>query len=120
MFPPVFELAAQDAAVRALLGDPMRLYPFGEADQKTPVPYAVWQLVSGTPNNYLGERPDADAFTVQVDVYANKQVDVRAIAKALRDAFEGDAYVSSWNGEVREPETRRFRITFTVDFIAHR
>src|SRR5690554_6339966 len=106
MYPSVFELVSSDPNVTALLGSgPTRFYLFGEADQGTVLPYAVWQRVAGTPENYLGTLPDADSYTLQIDVYAHTATEARNVARALRDALEPHAYVTSWRGETREPET---------------
>ena len=120
MYPPLFELAAASATVKALIGNPPRLYPFGEAPQSVQKPYAVWQTVFGAPENYLGQVPDMDAYGVQVDVYGVSADSCRNVAKALRDAFEGSAHITAWNGEGREQETRDYRVGFTVEFVENR
>jgi hypothetical protein len=126
--PPIFALADASSAVRGYLkapGKALRFYLFGEADQLTVKPYAVWQTVGGSPENYINQRPDADDWSVQVDVYTdgpnNTGPEVaRNVAKALIESFEGAAYVTSYNGEYREAETRLYRFSFSVDFITHR
>lgn len=121
MYPPVFALAAADTAVKALLGeDPVRLFPFGKAPQRTPIPYAVWQTVSGSPANYLGNVPDADSYRVQVDVYGTSAEQVRNVAEALRDAYETSAYIVRWGGETIDNATEHDRYSFDVDFIVQR
>lgn len=116
MYPQIFELASAAAPVRSVLGNVPRLYPFGEAPQGVTLPYAVWQLTSGSPENYLGNLPDTDNFECQVDVYASTVDAARGVARALRDAFEGSAHITSWNGEGREADTRVYRYGFTVEF----
>lgn len=121
MNPPVYELASASSDVRALLGiKPFRLFLFGEAEERTQKPYAVWQTVYGTPENYLAGIPQLDSWGVQIDVYANKPDEARAVAQALRDAYEPEAYVVSWNGEFRERDTRLFRYSFTLEFMTTR
>ncbi|HBO3174931.1 DUF3168 domain-containing protein [Pseudomonas aeruginosa] len=121
MFPPIFEVCAASGAVTALIGtNPVRMYPFGQAPQGVVYPYAVWQLVTGIPENYLGDLPDADSYTVQIDVYADTGAAARNVAKALRDAIEPVAYVTSWRGESIDPETKRYRYSFDVDWIVQR
>lgn len=121
MVPPIFEMAAADPAATALLGSaPVRLYPFGEAPQGVTLPYAVWQLVSGAPENYLAGRPDIDGFTLQVDVYASTGASARAVGAALRDAVELTAHVTRWGGESRDTETGRYRLSFDVDWFVSR
>jgi hypothetical protein len=123
-YAPIYALAAASSTVVGLLKTgtgPLRFYLFGEADQKTERPYAVWQTVGGSPENYINQRPDSDDWSTQVDVYAkDSATQARNIAYALIDAFEGSAYVTSYNGEYREAETRLYRFSFTVDWITHR
>lgn len=117
MYPPIFSVCNADSAVLAALGPkPLRLYPFGEAPQGVATPYAVWQTISGAPENYLGQRPDMDQFTLQVDVYALDVDSARAAAEALRYAIEAVAHVVSYGGESRDPETKNYRYSFTVDW----
>lgn len=121
MNPPIFALAAASSAVTGLLGtDPVRFYLFGEAKQNTPKPYAVWQTVYGRPENFLSGTPDMDIWGVQVDAYGSSASEARNVARALRDAFETSAYVVGWNGEFREPDTRLYRYSFTVEFMTGR
>jgi hypothetical protein len=121
MNPPIFALASASADVTALLGlNPVRLYLFGEAEESTPKPYAVWQTVFGSPVNYLAGVPDDDSWGVQIDAYALTAEETRQVAMALRDAIEPYAYVVGWNGEFRERDTRLYRYSFTVEFITER
>lgn len=121
MFPPIFEVCAAAPAVTALLGSaPCRLYPFGAAPQGVLYPYAVWQSIGGAPGNYINQAPDVDAFALQVDVYADTGTSARAVAKALRDAIEPRAHITSWRGESTDPETKRKKYSFDVDWIVKR
>ncbi|MDZ3990375.1 DUF3168 domain-containing protein [Pseudomonas sp. Teo4] len=119
---PIFEVCSQDAGVTALLGAgaDLRLYSFGEAPDGVVKPYAVWQLVNGTPENYLAGRPDADGFTLQVDVYGATDTSSRQVREAIRDAIELRAYVTRWGGESRDPTTNNYRTSFDVDWIVRR
>ncbi|MBY5942769.1 DUF3168 domain-containing protein [Halomonas sp. DP5N14-9] len=121
MQPPIFTVCASDPEVTALLGtSPTRLYPWGEAPQGVPTPYAVWQVVTGAPENYLGSRPDIDGFTIQVDVYADTGSAATDVAEAIRDAIEDKAYVVRWGGQETDPDTGRRRISFDVDWLVPR
>ena len=116
-YPPVFATCAASSAVKALIGTaPTRLYLFGMAPQNVAYPYAVWQQVGGVPENYLGQAPDIDSFTTQIDVYANSQAEARAVADALRDAIEPVAHIVRWGAESQDPETKRWRSSFDVDW----
>ncbi|UJW24034.1 MULTISPECIES: DUF3168 domain-containing protein [Pseudomonas] len=118
MTPPIVQACLQSPAVTALLGagTGMRLYSFGEAEQGAAKPYAVWQVVSGSPENYLAGRPDVDNVTLQVDVYATTGDSARQVRDAIRDAIELDAYVTRWGVEGRDPETKNYRASFDVDW----
>lgn len=121
---PIYAVAKQSPDVLALLGGPEpRLYPWGWNDDGTlPVvyPYAVFQVVGGSPENYLEGRPDADGVTLQVDIYARTAASARAVQTALRDAIELDCYITSWRGESRDPDTKSYRIGFDCDWIVQR
>lgn len=123
MYPPVYELCNADAGVKALIPDGashIRLYSFGNAPQGVEKPYAVHQLVAGSPENYVNQRPDADGAIIQVDVYSDKATEVRPVAEALRDALEGGAHITSWRGEDRDPDTLNYKFSFDVSFITRR
>lgn len=121
MFPPIFQVSAADPAVTNLLGAaPVRLWPFGEAPEGAALPYAVWQLVSGSPENYLAGRPDMDGFTLQIDVYAATGASARSVGEALRDAIELRANITRWGGESKDKETGRYRLSFDVDWLTPR
>lgn len=118
---PVYQLATASPDVLALLGTtPTRFYPFGEAEEGVETPYAVWQLVYGSPYNLLGDAPREDSFGIQIDCYADTGDDASELSDALRESFEGDGYVVAFNGEWREADTRLFRVSFTVAFISAR
>lgn len=125
MLPKIFE-AVDVPAVRALLrasGGPTRFYLFGRAPQDVVKPYAVWRISGGQPENYVNQRPDYDAFTLQIDVFAlpsQGTTTVRAVASAIRDAIEDRAHVTGWIGEDVDPDTQNFRLTFLVDWWEHR
>lgn len=121
MIAPIFSVCSASAAVTALLGSsPVRIYAFGLNDDAVIYPYAVWQNVGGAPEMYLGTKPDFDSFSLQVDVYAETVASATAVAKALRDAIEPYAYITRWGDQDRDPETKRYRYSFDVDWIVKR
>ena len=115
MYAPIFAVCFADAAVGAALGTaPMRLYSFGQAPQGSTAAYATWQSIGGSPENYLGDRPDIDQFALQVDCWAATVSEVRAVAMALRDAIEPHAHITRWGGESHDAATGLFRYSFDV------
>ncbi|WP_459061855.1 tail completion protein gp17 [Stenotrophomonas sp. PSU-St15] len=121
MIPPIFPLCIASTAVRLAFGDaPTRVYPFGLIEKPPALPYAVWQTVGGSPENYLAQRPDVDALTTQVDVYAKDEASLVEGATALRDAFEPRGYITRWGSQVLDPETKLLRLSFDVDWLVPR
>ena len=121
MIAPVFAVCFKSEEAKSLLGaSPLRLYPFGMQDDRIVYPYAVWQNISGEPENYLAQRPDADSFTIQIDAYADTPDEVIAVAAALRNAIEPHAHIVRWGSQSRDSETKRYRYSFDVDWIVPR
>ena len=120
-YPPIFQVATGDPAVTALLGaNPTRLYLFGLAPDNPAGTYCVWQVINGNPDNYLAGRPDVESHELQVDVYAATASEARAAGQALEYAIELAASISGYNGENKDPETGRYRYSFSVDWIVRR
>jgi len=118
---PIFAVCAADAAVTTVLGiQPTRLYPFGEAPEGVVKPYAVWQLLTGSPDNYLSGRPDIDGYTLQVDVYATTASDARSVTQAITRAIELKANVTRWGGETKDSATKLYRSSFDIDWLVPR
>jgi hypothetical protein len=117
MTPPVFALLSTDFECLRLLGNnPIRAYPFGEAPQHVQLPYVTWQLISGVPENYMDCAPDIDSISTQIDIWAYSQGEASEVFSALRSALELDAHIVGVGIEGREPDTRIYRISLTVDF----
>lgn len=116
---PVYATCQASAAVKLVLGDPVRVFGFGEADDSV-LPYAVHQVAVGVTENTLADVPDMDNPTTQIDVYGETPAQVLAAADAIRGAVELVAYVSGWRGESKDPETKRFRVSFDVDWFTSR
>ncbi|MHC5644228.1 DUF3168 domain-containing protein [Escherichia coli] len=121
MIAPIFSVCASSSEVTALLGsNPVRIYPFGIQDDNVVYPYAVWQNINGSPENFLNQRPDADMYSLQVDIYADTPDEAIAVAQAMRNAIEVKANIVRWGNQTRDPETLRYRYSFDVDWIVNR
>ena len=122
VYPPLFATASVVSAVRAIFGtNPVRIYPIGDAPSKGEadyaVPYATFQTVAGSPENYLSGRPDAAEFREQVDVMAPSLTEARAGAKAIMEAVELVAQVASFNGNRRDPDSNLVVYSFDIAWI---
>lgn len=111
MIPPLFPLLS---GVTSLGSSPKRFYPHGEATQATLKPYATWQMVTATPENYLGERPDIDGTLIQVDVWATTQSSASSVADDIRNAFEPYMHMTSFGNTEKDASTGLFR--YRMDF----
>ena len=121
MLPLLFQIVVANPAVTALLGvNPTRCYPWGEVPQNCPKPYAVWQIISGNPENYLDSPTDMDGVSIQIDVYSDIAASTISVAKALRTAIESQATLTAFRQWPREPDTRLYRWQLDVDFFVER
>lgn len=117
MYPPIFETVSVDPDIQLTFGtNPIRVFPFGESPQNPSLPYAVWQVISGSPENCLDQVPNMDLFSLQIDVYSLTVDASRDGAMRLRDAIEPYAHVVSWRGESRDPDTLYYVSSFDVDW----
>ncbi len=118
---PVFSVCRQSQEVLDLIGDnPTRLYLFGLAPQSPTYPYAVWQVINGSPENYINQVPDIDDYTLQIDVYAKTASEARAVTGALRNAIEPHAHITRYRDETRDEDTMNYRNGFDVDWLVER
>lgn len=126
MYPPIFNVCNADAGVRALLlveaefGPELQIYPHGRAPQGVTYPYATWQVVAGSPENYLAGRPDMDGYTVQVNCYGKTGVEANKVAEAIRNAVELTAHIVSWRGDDTDPDTNTPFTSFDIDWLVNR
>lgn len=121
MTPQLFPIVANDKACKEHLGsNPVRFFPFGFADQNTPKPFAVWQVVSGSPLNPMTCPPDRDNYIVQVDVYSTEAKTALSAAAAIRRALERFCYVRHWREQKIDPETKDYRVSFDISFSQER
>lgn len=105
--PPLFTVCAANAGVTALLGvGTTRLYSFGDAPENVAKPYAVYQVLNGVPENYLGEPPDTDEWNIQIDIYATTGNSAEAVQTALRRALENVCHVTRLGRTGTEPSTK--------------
>lgn len=125
MTPSIF-YAVNVPAVQAVLKTgtgPLRFYMFGLAPKEKVYPYAVWAVTGGRPENYVQGAPDADNYSIQIDVYASPDQGPSVARNALekiQTAIESVAYVTSYLGEDRDPETLVWATGIVVDWIENR
>jgi hypothetical protein len=120
---PIYTVCKADAACQALLGDSdgeLRLYPFNLAPKDAALPYVTWQNVNGTPTNFIGDNPDSDAFSLQVNVWGVTTGEVIAVTQAIRDAIQEVCYIVRWGNQDRDAQSLAFGYDFDVDWLTYR
>lgn len=121
MFPRIFQTLKASSAVKAIVGtNPPRIYRHGDAPQDTERPFVTWFVVSGVPENNLSSLPTNDVYTVQIDCWHQTDSGVELLATAVRDAMESVCYMTAVVVNMREPETRLFRVGIQFDFVTNR
>lgn len=121
MLPPVFVTLKASPAVRNIVGtSPARIYRHGSAPQQTDKPYITWSLVAGTPENQLSGTPTVDRMTVQLDCWHQTDKGVEDMATAVRDAIEPFAHMTAMLVNLREPETKLYRMSLEFDWFNDR
>lgn len=121
MFPPVFATLKASQAVKNIVGvNPPRIFRHGSAPQRPdglPLsdPYVTWFLVVGTPENNLSDLPPVDRMTVQVDCWHQTDSGIETLAEAVRDAIEPVAHMTGIVVNLRETETKLYRIGMQFD-----
>jgi hypothetical protein len=118
MVAPIQRICAAAPAVTALLGaNPIRLYAFGEAPQNVAKPYAVWQVVSGSPLNFVSGEPSTDRYGLQVDVYADTGAEAEKVSMAIRRAIGPYCYITGFNLDSRDTTTKNYRKSFDAGWL---
>lgn len=120
MLPLVFPLLSAAAPVTALIGtNPVRAYRHGTAPQGVAAPYVTWSSPGGAPENTF-QGAVSDVFRVQLDCWSDDDTQVVTLASAVRAAIEPSAHLVGYVADERDPDTKRFRISFDFDFITTR
>lgn len=121
MLPDVFQTLKASAAVKDIVGtNPPRIYRHGNAPQDASRPYVVWFMVAVDPHNNLSDLPPGDRVLVQLDCYHQTDAGVVLLAQAVRDAIEPRAHMTGMPVNLREPDSRLFRIALTFDWFVDR
>lgn len=124
LYAPLYSRAMATPAAVALLADgkgSIRLWPFGEAPVAPPLPYVTWQNIGGDPANNVSDRPDADSFSIQVNVWAKTSAQLWAVATTLRDIMEVEGCtIVRWGNTEIDAQTKAFGYDFDADWITYR
>ncbi|MBB1060427.1 DUF3168 domain-containing protein [Marilutibacter spongiae] len=118
MFPPVYQTLRANATVLALVGESIGM----NMPAETPPPYVTWFIVTGQPHDTLSEAPQSDFTSVQIDCYSGPTAErtVRDLAEAVRAALDSAGVHNRVVVNLREPDTKFYRVGIEADFITQR
>lgn len=123
MFAPICR-TINTAAVRAIVGNPPRIYSSGLAPEGVTAPYITWFVVAGQPYDHLSGAPGADNDSIQIDCWTGPDDDQELVcinlARAVRDALDAAGQANRIIVNTRDPDTWLFRVGLQVDFIHNR
>lgn len=117
MLPPVFTWLKASSAVKTLIGNTPKAYRHGDAPQDVVAPYVTWAVVAGVPDNELSAVPVSDRYTIQVDCWSLTDKGVEDLAKAVRNAIEPYAHMTSIPVNNRDAETKLYRMALQFDVL---
>jgi hypothetical protein len=118
MMPNIYAILRTNPAIITLIGT--RIYRHGSAPQPVETPYITWFISSGVPELQISGEPCTDRDTVQIDVWSKTDAEVVAVAKEVRKALDAGGHSNTVAVNLRETDTRLYRIGFQSDIIQPR
>ena len=97
-----------------------RIYRHGAAPQDVVKPYVTWFVITGMPELQISGTPCSDMDTIQIDVWHETDSGVETLAYAVRSALDSAGHANRMIQDLRETDTRLYRISFEVDIIQSR
>lgn len=120
MITNLFTLLKNNTAVKAQLGNPIRVYGDGEAPEKPVLPYAVYYTLIAVPENSQDKAPEVDGETIQVNIYGKTATECRDAAVAVRDAVEAIGHITRFANLKRDAQTKACGISLDLDIFSFR
>lgn len=114
MNPKIYPLLAASTAVTGLVMD--RIYAV--IAQQTPArPYIVWTPVGVSSEQFLSAPESVDYDRVQIDCWADTFGPADAVARAARQALQGNGYLVGGFSD-RDSETLLYRVSFDWSIVS--
>ena len=118
-FLPIYRNLNASAELKAILNPTKQVFE-DVAPNKTPLPYIVWQTISGQANNHLDEPANFDDTQFQLMVYdsdLNRAYEVKELA---RKALERLCWINNPALSVRDNEAKLYGRGFDANWILER
>lgn len=118
MLPNVYQILRTNSTVLSTVGS--RIYRHASAPQNVQKPYITWSLASNSPENVLNATPCHDRDIVQIDCWSETDEGIETLAYAVRDALDSAMITNRFTINLRETDTKLYRMTIEADFIRSR
>lgn len=116
--PNVYQTLRGNSTVLSTVG--ARIYRHGSAPQNVQKPYITWFIVTGVAENVLNAAPCADIDTVQIDCWSETDEGIETLVYAVRAALDSNLIANRIVVNMRENDTKLYRMAIEADFIASR
>ena len=118
MLPNIYVILRANSTVLSTVST--RIYRHGNAPQDVVKPYITWFVVSGVPELQISGMPCSDVDTIQIDVWHETDLGVETLAYAVRSALDSAGHSNQMILNLRETDTKLYRIGFQTDIIRSR
>ena len=118
-FLPIYRTLADDTSLIATINPAKQIFE-DVAPVDTPLPYIVWQFISGQANNHLDEPADFDDVQFQVMVYDNDLKRAYDVCELARKALETKCWINNPALGHYEPDTKLYARGFDANWISPR
>lgn len=118
-FLPIYRNLNASAELKAIL-DPSKQVFEDVAPRKTPLPYIVWQTISGQANNHLDAPANFDDTQFQLMVYDTDLQRAYRVRKLARQALENKCWINNPALSNYEPDTKLYARGFDANWILER
>lgn len=118
MFPNVYATLRANATVVSIVGTNIGRH--GSMPQDTAPPYITWFTVGDQPHDTLSEAPQSDFTSTQIDCWSADDAEVAALARAVRAELDANGIHNRVVVDLREPDTKLYRVGIEADFITQR
>lgn len=118
MLPNIYSILRANSTVLGTVST--RIYRHGNAPQDVVKPYITWFVVSGIPELQISGTPCNDVDTIQIDIWHETDTGVESLAYAVRNALDLAGYSNQIILDLRETDTKLYRIGIQTDVIRSR
>jgi len=118
-FLPIYEVLKADPNIALLIDVDKQLHE-DMAPHDPPLPYVVWQVISGQANNHLDTPANFDDTQYQLMVFAATRQVAYALRDACRTALESQSWIRNPSINYYDPKTNLYARGFDANWILER